>query len=996
MTIRRFAVRSNSSWARKVFLPKMIVFALSTSLVLWPFPVSSYATETGTDNTTNQSAQPAQAQITETLNKLPLYFEVNAGQLAHDVKFVSRSGNRSFLLTSNAIELTPRARTARLATREDLINRHALLRREVPDNARQLSANDPVIKLRFAQANANPRVEGLELLPGTSNYLVGANARQWRQGVAHFAKVKYHDLYPGIDLVYYGNQQQLEYDFVVAPGVNPQQIKIAVAGTQNVRLAENGDLILGTDEGALIQQKPVVYQESAGMKRTVESRYKLLGHNEVGFELGSYDTTQALVIDPVLGFATTFGTADDTYGNGIATDLAGNSYITGVAYSVRTQAIGRAGVANVFVTKLNAAGQLVYNTYIGSSGEDVGFAIDVDRNGNAYVTGQADINDFPVTQGAFQTRFGGICDAFVLKLNARGNDLVYSGFLGGTREDTGTGIAVDQEGQAYVVGETSSANFPTADPLYRFGQAPTEAFVSKVSQSGARLVYSTALTGTTTNPEGGTAAMAIDVNRRGDAVVVGFTTAGRFPRVNALQDALNGTMDAFVTRINRNGNRLDFSTYLGGAHEDAAFAVALDAAENVYVTGLTNSADYPTVNALQSFLGGAAGAASNDDAFVTKLIRAGDAVVYSTYLGGSQGDAGFGIAVNNIGEAHVVGRTRSTNFPLEDTLPIVSPNQALNGGIDGFVCKLRANGRVFSYSHYAGGRGEEKCFGVAVWGNRIAHVTGLTTSVGWLPNNLAPPKLAGAASAFAFQVADSANFAIASVSGASYERSALACDSIVSVFGEGISSGTEGAESLPLPTDLGGIKVVIKDSAGVEFQAQLFYVSPFQINYHVPAAAALGPATVQVINENGDVFTENTRIESTMPGLFTADASGKGLAAAYLTRVKAGKIVGDEPITRLNAQGQVEAIPIDLGAEDEELFLVVFGTGIRHRNPNSPVTAKIADTDTPVLYAGRQADYVGLDQVNLRLPRSLKGRGLSSLVLTADGKTGNAVQIHIK
>jgi uncharacterized protein (TIGR03437 family) len=966
--------------------------------------VSAEASSKGLD----QARPPIASSGQEALAKVPLYFEANVGQFAQPVKFISRSSQQSFLLTGNAIEFTSNGRAARLGTREDFINKHALLRRDHDEITRHNPPRkEAQVQLRFAQAKANPMAEGLEPLASRSHYLLGPDARQWQRDVPHYAKVKYRDLYPGIDLVYYGQAQQLEYDFVVAPGVNPRQIKLAFSGPQPVQLTASGDLVLETSGGTLKQQKPLAYQEIAGVRRVVESRYQLLGQNLVGIELGSYDRSQPLVIDPVLGFAATFGTADDTYGNGIAVDLAGNSYVAGIAYSVRSQTIGRAGTGNVFVTKFNVAGQMMYTTYIGGGGEDVGFAVAVDRQGSAYVTGHADAASFPVTPGAYQTRFGGLCDAFVLKLTPRGNALEYCSFLGGNMEETGTGIAVDQDGQAYVAGETMSANFPAVSPLYRFGQAPTEAFVSKVSQNGSRLVYSTALTGSTTNPQGGSAAMGIDLNRRGDVVVAGFTTAQRFPTVNAVQDRLNGTIDAFVTRINRNGNRLDFSTYLGGTGEDAAYSVAMDAQENVYVTGLTNSTDYPTVNAFQSFLGGTRvstltpqqeldgpAPTGRDDAFVTKLFFTGGAVVYSTYLGGSVDDAGFGIAVNNAGEAHVTGRTRSTDFPTEDIG--AAANGRLNGTIDAFATKFRSNGRALVYSWYLGGNGNEKGFCVAVWQNRVAFYTGLTTSVGWLPTNFAPPKIAGTASAFALQLASQSNAAIASVSGASYLPGALACDSIVSVFGEGISSGTESSDSMPLPRELGGVKVMVTDSIGKEFQAELFYASPFQINYHLPTEAATGPATIQIVNEDGEVFTETTRIELIAPGLFTADASGKGLATGYVTRVKAGQVVGDEPIVRVNAQGQLEAVPIDLGADDEEVFLVLFGTGIRHRNPAAPVSAKVADLDATVAYAGRQGDFVGLDQVNLRLPRGLKGRGLSSIALTIDGKAGNQVQVYIK
>ncbi len=488
---------------------------------------------------------------------------------------------------------------------------------------------------------------------------------------------------------------------------------------------------------AIVQHKPFVYQEIAGTKYKVESNYKLYPNNQIGFELGYYDAAKPLVIDPTLGYAVTFGTADDTTGNAIATDKVGNAYITGIAYSAQSPFIGKPGKGNIFVTKLNAAGELIYNTYIGGSGEGVGLGIAVDADRSAYVTGQLDSSDFPVTNAAFQPQFRGTTDAFVLKLNPAGNALVYSSFLGGTGDDIGTSIALDRAENAYVAGETTSKNFPAIDPIYPFGEGPTDAFVCKVNANGSRLLYSTALTGPSSNPDGGSAAWGIAVNRRGAAVVAGFTTSEKFPTVHPLQAKLNGPLDAFVSRINQNGNKLDFSTYLGGSNEDAAFGVALDPAENVYLTGLTNSTDFPQVNA---FLPGNAG---GDDAFVTKLIPNGNAVVYSTYLGGGADDVGWGIAVNDAGAAHIAGRTRSKDFPLEDPLSATSsiPGDSLKGDVDAFFTKFSINGKSLVYSTYLGGSGEDRGFGAAVWQNRNAYTTGFTTSIGWIRNNLAPPKL---------------------------------------------------------------------------------------------------------------------------------------------------------------------------------------------------------------------------------------------------------------
>ena len=626
----------------------------------------------------------------------PIYFEANVGQTDSSIKFITRhNGNNLFLTPTGAI-FADFPRTTRMTSRDEFITRHFPAHRVTPEVASTALPVSDVVKMEFAHANKSVHVVGTNELNSKSNYLLGKNVNTWRKNVSHFAQVKYDNLYPGIDLIYYGNEQKLEYDFVIAAGANPSDITMNFAGAKNIRIAANGDLVISTNNNQIINHKPFVYQEIAGQRKEISAEYKLINNNSVGFVLGRYDTNCTLIIDPVMSFGTTWGPADDAIGNGIATDKAGNAYITGIAYTVKNVNIGASGIAHVFVTKLTASGQLIYNTYIGAVGEEVGFAIDVDNRGHAFVTGHADNKDFPVTKNAYQTKFGGLCDAFVLQLNPRGDDLVYSTFLGGSNEETGLGIGIDAAGNAYVAGETLSKDFPAVNPVLKFGQAPTEAFVAKINPTGNRLLYSTALTGSTTNPEGGSAAFALAVDRRGNAAVAGFTTSPDFPTVNALQPALNGTIDGFVSKLDNTGNKLIFSTYLGGVGEDACFGVALDAAQNVYATGLTSSTNFPTVNAIQNQLGGTtiivngaeetgeltAPLSGRDDAFITKLTPTGNAVMYSTYLGGAKDDVGFSIAVNDAGEAHITGRTRSADFPSEDALAT-----DLKGDIDGFITK---------------------------------------------------------------------------------------------------------------------------------------------------------------------------------------------------------------------------------------------------------------------------------------------------------------------
>ncbi len=997
------AASENFRWQEK-----LITYAIALASAFQPLIVFGSTPNAKSISTISRPSIVTNSKMAaaHTLSQQQIYFETNAGQADASVKFIARGKGHNFLLTQNAAIFAATTRSSRLTSRDEFITRHLPTHRVTPDvsshNSKQIS---DVVKMRFAYANQAARISGANELSSKSNYLLGKNETTWRKNVSHFAQVKYDNLYPGIDLVYYGKEQKLEYDFVVAAGANPTAIQMNFAGAQNLHITDSGDLVISTNASQIINHKPVVYQEIAGQRKEITAQYKLLGKNTVGFALGVYDTNYTLVIDPVMSFGTTWGTADDTIGNGIATDKAGNAYITGIAYSVKNTEIGKSGIAHVFVTKLSASGQLIYNTYIGAVGEEVGFAIDVDNQGHAFVTGHADNKDFPVTKNAYQTKFGGLCDVFVLQLTPRGDDLVYSTFLGGSNEETGLGIGVDAAGNAYIAGETLSKDFPVINPLIRFGQATTEAFVTKLNPAGNRLLYSTALSGPTTNPEGGSAVFALAVDRRGNAAVAGFTTSEKFPTANPLQPALNGTIDGFVSKLNSNGTRLDFSTYLGGAGEDACFGIALDASQNVYVTGLTSSTNFPAVNAIQNQLGGTTiivntteatealtpPVSGRDDAFITKLIPSGNAVIYSTYLGGAKDDVGFSIAVNDAGEAHITGRTRSADFPTEDPL-----SASLNGDIDGFIAKGSADGRKLIYSSYIGGTSEEKGFCVTTWRNNFAYYTGLTTSSNWLPTNYVPPKLTGAANAFALGIlSNSAPPQLTSVSAANYQRGALACDSIAAAFGVGITSDTEAAESIDLPAELGEATIKITDSAGKQLNARIFFASPYQVNYQIPADAAPGPALLELTKADGSTFTENIEIDTLAPGLFTADASGQGVAAGYITRVKAGKIVGNEPIAT-SENGRLAPLAIDLGADDEEVILILFGTGLRHRNANGSVTAKLGGNDAQVLYAGLQPYYVSLDQINIHIPKSLRGRGIIDLNLNVDGKNANAVQISVK
>ncbi len=503
------------------------------------------------------------------------------------------------------------------------------------------------LRMKLAASNPAPVMRGLAELPGKSNYFIGNDPSKWRTNVPTYARVEYRDVYPGVNLVYYGNQRNLEYDLVVAPGADPGKIHLAFEGAAGLEL--NGDLVLRMNDGELRLRRPVIYQEKGGRRQEIRGGYVLEGEQQVGFQIAKYDHGRPLYIDPVLSYATYLGGSGDDLGYGIAVDSAGNSYIVGSTTSTNFPTASafqssNAGGQDVFVTKLNPTGtSALYSTYIGGGGNDYGYGIAVDTGGNAYLIGQTASTNFP-TLGALQSTNGGGADAFVLKLGPTGSSLVYSTYLGGNGSEEGRGIAVDPSGNAYVTGQTSSSNFPTASAFQpAFGGGTSDAFVAKINPAGSAFIYSTYLGGIGTEVGYGVA-----VDASANAIVTGLTSSASFPTVVPSQAALGGGVDAFVTKFNTAGSALVYSTFLGGSATDQASAVAIDAAGNAYVTGFTASTNFPTSSPLQ------AANAGGEDAFVTKFSPAG-ALSYSTYLGGGGNDRGYGIALENLANAFVTG-----------------------------------------------------------------------------------------------------------------------------------------------------------------------------------------------------------------------------------------------------------------------------------------------------------------------------------------------------
>ncbi len=660
---------------------------------------------------------PARTTTATRYGKLPMRFEKNEGQHDPQVRFVARGGGATLFLTAIGATLSLRAPQREPASPEPRTTRMDLGEQDEPA--------EPGAVLRMKVAGGRtvaPRAE--QKLVTISNYFIGNDPSKWRTDVPNFGRVVYPGVLPGVDLVYHGEEGQLEYDFIVAPGADSGKIALEVSGAKELSLSSAGDLEIHTEQGVLLQPRPRVYQRGAsGETQEVAAGYRLMGESSVGFVVASYDRGRELVIDPVLQYSTYLGGARTDIGTGIAVDVAGSAYVTGKTESLNfpTQnpfqavkgGLPNPTLYNAFVTKLSPAGDaIVYSTYLGGYESDEGHGIAVDGAGNAYVTGQARSTDFPM-QNPFQAAYDGNYSGFVAKLSPPGA-LVYSTYLGGRSNDYGHGIAVDRAGSAYVTGDTRSSDFPMQNPMLTYADVGRTAsmFVTKFSPLGNTLEYSTFIGGTVLGHSRG-----IAVDGAGSAYVTGDVQSAGFLMQNSFQAAFGGgSGDVFVAKLSPPGNALVYSTHLGGIGEEISGGIAVDGAGSAYVSGYTNSPNFPTQNPFQ--VTQAAG-----DAFVVKLSPAGNTLVYSTYLGGSTYDRSYGIAVDMAGSAYITGQTDSVDFPMQD------PFQAVKGGSDDvFVAKLSPSGNALVYSSYFGGISTDDSRGIAVDMAGSAYITGYTGS----------------------------------------------------------------------------------------------------------------------------------------------------------------------------------------------------------------------------------------------------------------------------
>jgi len=627
-------------------------------------------------------------------------FEPNRGQWRGDLRMLGRSRGGLVALRDDRIEL---------------IN----------------AAADSSIELKWLNGNGSPALVG-ELAQSHSNYFLGNRSEKWLTNVPHYSAARYQEVYPGIDLALHEGKVSgsLEYDFVVQAGGDPGQIQLEFSDVSAYEMSLEGDLLLHVGGATITQRAPIAYQVRDGERHNIPVSFHVISASplRVGFNVSKYDPNRELVIDPVIEYGRFFGGSQEDEILAIAADKDGYVYMTGETSSPdlplagdglkhQPSAFQTKGNTLAFVAKLDPTGtRLIYCTYLGGSKTAVGHNLKIDSAGNAYIGGRTEASDFPLMK-PIQAKFGGGSDdGFIAKLNAVGNALIYSTYIGGSEYDQGRALAVDSAGNAYMTGITESANFPLKNPIQAKYAGKQDSFALKLNAAGTEVIYSTYLGGS-----GDDVGHAIAVDAAGNAYITGLTSSADFPTANPLQRSFKGGEgdDTIVVKINPAGSSLIYSTFLGGSRDDEARAIAVDRSGNAVVAGYTQSQDFPLSKPLQSKFGG-----GSHDIFAFSLRPSGNALNWSTFLGGTGGDFGRGLAVDASGNVFLTGYTDSQNFPLANA----SQSKYGGGAADVFYAKLDPGAQKLLLSSFLGGGAYERGRGMAVNLRGDLYISGRTES----------------------------------------------------------------------------------------------------------------------------------------------------------------------------------------------------------------------------------------------------------------------------
>jgi hypothetical protein len=685
------------------------------------------------------TAESGKVNLDLDFGKFPLYFIFNKGQVNQKAQFYAKASRYTLWLTKEGLVFdSVKKKPVKAEAKEKFhISRHL---------SEHSKYDRDVSRLMFIGANKEPEIVPVKETALKVNYFKGNDRSKWNCDVPTSQAVLYKNLYKNIDLKVYGIEKQIEYDWIIKPGGNPEDIIVEYKNVKGTRIDEEGNLLIETDFGELIHKRPVSYQQKDNIKYEVNAEFKKIKEHTYGFEVGKYDKNRTLIIDPVvLAYSSYLGGEGGDYGIGIAVDNSSNAYVTGYTFSTGFPTLNPyqidQGFVDVFVTKIDTTkkgiSSLVYSSYLGGGDYDTGTGVAVDNNGHAYVTGYTHSDDFP-TLNPYQTDQG-LADVFVTKIDTTKSgisSLIYSTYLGGTKREMARGIAADSSGHAYVAGVTHSDNFPTLNAYMASRGSITYrcAFVTKLdtTKSGvSSLIYSTYLGG-----ELGAEGNGIDIDSNGNAYVTGTTRSDDFPTLNEYMTYnlhTSVSQDVFVTKIDTTKigtSSLIYSTYLGGKFEDVGLGIAVDNSGNAYVTGNTNSIDFPVFRFFQDYP--AFGMIGMPSAFVSRIdtTKSGSSsLIYSTYLSGMGDDFGCEIAADNNGNAYVTGYTNSEDFPILNEFQLLKGSAFAS---DAFITKIDTNQEGMSsliYSTFLGGTNAERGYDIAIDSNGNAYVTGFTKSV---------------------------------------------------------------------------------------------------------------------------------------------------------------------------------------------------------------------------------------------------------------------------